>query len=69
MNLQILLNFIIITVFTNVVESSVIINKADDDKCELDPNLIQEIASYKRTVRWIINEIIENGYGEDMYKE
>ncbi|KAM3967942.1 carboxypeptidase Q [Aphomia sociella] len=45
-----------------------VINRYENE-CNLDPELIKEIASYKNVTKVIMDEIISNGYGRAMYKQ
>lgn len=57
-------------VFLNIkVDSSVVINRYDDDKCVLDKKLVAEIASYKDVTKNIMEDIKRRGSGEKMYQE
>ncbi|XP_075972684.1 carboxypeptidase Q-like [Anticarsia gemmatalis] len=58
----------VLVLFCGFVQSSVIINRIDDD-CELDPKLVEEIAAYQNVTRHIMEEIRMRGLGETMYKE
>ncbi|XP_059060269.1 carboxypeptidase Q-like [Achroia grisella] len=63
----------ILTIFVLTIHSltnaKYIVNRYDDIKCNLDTKLINEIASYKNVTRMIMDEIIANGHGHNMYQQ
>lgn len=68
MNFSLLL-LVLIQLFS--IKCTVIINRPDNDvlnKCNLDPALIAEIASYKNMTEFIMNEINRN-WGTKMFSQ
>ncbi|XP_026749511.2 carboxypeptidase Q-like [Galleria mellonella] len=60
----------VITVYSLIsTNATYVVNRYDDIECNLKPELIKEIASYKNVTRTIMDEIISNGYGRTMYKQ
>nr|XP_021191973.2 carboxypeptidase Q [Helicoverpa armigera] len=59
---------ILFTSVISVINTSVVINRFDDDDCELDAKLVEEIASYENVTKHIMEEIRTN-FGEVMYNE
>ncbi|XP_068627661.1 carboxypeptidase Q-like [Battus philenor] len=62
---------IIFLLFTQYcyINTYVLLNKNDYSECVLDPDLLNEIASYKNVTDTIMSEIINNTWGKTMYDE
>lgn len=65
----IMLNIVILVISLCVVHSSVIINRYDDENCNLDVELTNEIASYRNITKLIREEVVNNGFGASVFDE
>lgn len=51
------------------IDGSVLITRYDDNECDLNNKLVEEIASYKNVTKRIMDEIKLKDYGAMMYRE
>ncbi|XP_047989863.1 carboxypeptidase Q-like [Leguminivora glycinivorella] len=56
-------------VFALVIADAAIINRYDESECNLDPQIVHDIASYKNVTQIIMEEIKNKGLGERMFEQ
>lgn len=53
----------------NIINTRVIITRYDESECNLDPQIVKDIASYKNITQRIMDEIKNKGLGQRTFEQ